>query len=392
MGWRGFVMTPLAAGAPGAPDDRDRRVAEPTVQHEPAPKVEPPSRVAVELRPDRRLWHHARRMDRLRVLEFIRHPDTVWNLPRAHAEALARDFPEVSFVSPGTAAEVDAALPEADVVLGWAVRRENFGLARRLRWIQVTAAGVASMMFPELVESDVIVTNGRGLHAVAMAEHTLGVLLMFARKLHLARDAQLRREWIATPLWAGPPPFLDLGSTTMVLVGLGAIGRAIATRARSLGVRVVAVRRHPAAGDPAPADEQWGVGRLDDLIERADWLVLVPALTAETRGMIGPAQLARLRPHAALINLGRGALVDEAALIETLRAGRIAGAALDVVREEPLPADSPLWGMPNVILTPHVSGFGPRYWERSVDLFRRNLRAYLDGRALENVVDKRAGY
>ena len=144
--------------------------------------------------------------------------------------------------------------------------------------------------------------------------------------------------------------------------------------------------------DPAPADAQWDAGRLDELVGLADWLVLASPLTAETRGLIDARRLARMKPSAFLINLGRGQLVDERALHAALEEGRIAGAALDVFEEEPLDPENPLWSAPNVILTPHISGFGPRYWERCMELFRRNLRAWLEGRPLENVVDKRAGY
>lgn len=327
----------------------------------------------------------------LTLLEFVRHENDVWNLPGRYAEALARDFPEVRVASPPTRAEADALLPESEIVFGWAVRKANFGAAKRLRWIHVAAASVAPLMFPELIESPVVVTNGRGTHSEAMAEHTIGVLLMFVRKLHLARDAQNRRQWLAESLWHDPPAFGGLAGTTLGLVGFGSIGQAIAAKGRALGMRVLAVRRHPAA-DPAPADEQWGTERLPELLERADWLVLAPPLTAETRGMIGRAQLARMKPSATLVNLGRGSLVDESALIEALAESRLAGAALDVFQEEPLPDASPLWTMANVIVTPHVSGFGPDYWDRVIALFRRNLRAFLDDRPLENQVDKRAGY
>jgi phosphoglycerate dehydrogenase-like enzyme len=282
-------------------------------------------------------------------------------------------------------------MPEIDIVLGWAVRRENFARATRLRWIQLTAAGVGAQLFPELVESPVILTNARGLHAVSMAEHALGVMLMLARKLHLARDAQAGSHWAQERLWVESPGFAQLSGSTLGVVGFGAVGRALAERARSLGMRVLAVRRRPDP-DPAPADAPWGPQRLHELIEQSDWLVLVAPLTPATRGLIGRAELARLRPHAVLINLGRGPLVDEPALAEALASGRLAGAALDVFAEEPLPAESPLWGMPQVIVTPHISGFGPRFWERTCGLFARNLHRWLAGEPLENVVDKRAGY
>ena len=330
-------------------------------------------------------------MSALRVLEFIRDEEAVWNLPAPAMERLHREFPDVAFESPRDQAAVDRALPEAEVVLGWAVRRENFTLAKRLRWIQLTAAGVGHTLFPEMVESDVVLTNGRGIHAVAMAEHTIGVILAFVRKLHLARDEQNRKRWTQKEQWAGTPAFGELGGRTLGLVGLGSVGEAIAVRARALGLRVLAVRKHPRPG-AGPADEQWGPERLPDLPARADFVVLAPPLTAETRGLIGREQLARMKPEAVLVNLGRGKLVDEDALIEALRDGRIAGAALDVFRDEPLPAASPLWEMPQVIVTPHVSGLGPRYWERAMDLFARNLHAWRAGEPLVNVVDKRAGY
>lgn len=327
----------------------------------------------------------------LRVLEYVRSGDGVWNLPRSHVDALAARFPDVRFDVPRDAAEADRLLPGADVVLGFAVRRDNFDQAARLRWIHATSAGVGSLLFPELVESPVRLTNGRGLHATAMAEHALAVLLAFARKLHLARDAQGERRWTQEALWTGTPPFGQLDGATLGLVGLGAVGAAVAVRARALGMRVIAVRRRPAE-PPAPADAQWGPERLDEMLAAADAVVLCPPLTPATRGLLDAARLARLRPHAVLVNLGRGALVDEPALVEALRAGRLAGAALDVTREEPLPAGSPLWSLPQVILTPHVSGLGPRYWERAMDQFADHLRAFLDGRPLPNLVDKRAGY
>ena len=325
------------------------------------------------------------------VLEYIRDPDDVWSLPRPLFEGLARDFPAVRFLSPRDRAEVEERLPEADIVLGWAARAENFAHASRLRWIHVPAAGLGPLLFPALIESEVVLTNGRGIHATSMAEHTLGVMLAFVRKLHLARDAQRERRWRQREMWSEPPAFRELAGGTLGLFGLGAVGSAISRVVRPLGIRVIAVRRHPAT-DAAPADEQWGLERLDEMLACADWVVLAAPLTAETRGVLGRARIAAMKPGGILVNLGRGALVDEAALTEALEGGRLAGAALDVFEQEPLDPASRLWDLPQVIVTPHVSGLGPRYWERSVELFARNLRAFLAGGALVNVVDKRAGY
>jgi phosphoglycerate dehydrogenase-like enzyme len=327
----------------------------------------------------------------LHVIEYIRSHDQVWNLPQASVERLAADFPEVRFSSPHDQAAVDAELPAADVMLGYGVRRENFPRAGRLRWIHVAAASVTPVLFPELIESPVVVTNGRGMYSVSMAEHTLGVMLGFSRLLHRARDAQRERRWAQQALWMDPPSFRELRGETLGIVGFGSIGHALGERARALGLEVIGLRKHPAP-DPAPAHVQWGPDRLDELLERSQWVVLAAPLTGQTRGMIGAPQLARMRSDAVFVNLGRGALVDEAALVEALRAGRIAGAALDVFEREPLPAESPLWDLPNVILTPHVSGLGPRYWDRVIELFSGNLRAFLGGQPLTNVVDKREGY
>lgn len=325
------------------------------------------------------------------MLEFIRDPRGVWSLPATQVDRLRRDFPAVRFVSPPARDDVPGLLADADVVLGWAVTRETFPLARRLRWVHLTAAGVGTALFPELIESDVVLTNARGLHAAAMAEHAIGLMLTFARKLHLARDAQRERRWKQRDLMLEPPPYRDLAGSTLALVGLGHVGAAVAVRARALGVRVIAVRRHP-ANPPEPADEQWTAGRLGDALALADWVVLAAPLTGQTRELIGRAELARMRSDAVLINLGRGALVDEAALVTALERGALGGAGLDVTAEEPLPESSPLWTMPQVVITPHISGLAPRLWERAIDQFARNLERYLAGRALENVVDKRAGY
>lgn len=330
-------------------------------------------------------------MDAPRVLEWVRDPAGIWNMPEETVAALAREFPGVRFDDPATREECDALLPLADVVLGVALRPRNFASAARVRWVHSTAAGVGHLLFPELVESPIVMTNARGLHARAMAEHVLGVMLAFTRRLHVSRDLQGARRWAQTELCAAAPGFEELAGATLGLVGFGRIGEAIAGAARVFGMRVLAVRRHPRP-DPAPADEQWGPERLGELLERADWVVLAAPHTPATERLIGRAELARMKPGARLVNIARGALVDEAALIEALRAGALAGAALDVAVTEPLPPESPLWTMPEVILTPHVSGVGPRFWERVREQFAANLRRFLAGEPLENVVDKRSGY
>jgi phosphoglycerate dehydrogenase-like enzyme len=327
----------------------------------------------------------------LHVLESVRFANSVWNLPPTYVEALRGKFPDVHFTSPPDQGAADALLPDAEVVIGWAVNAGNFSTAQRLRWVHATAAGVGLLMFPAMIASDVIVTNSRGLHADAMAEHTLGVMLSFVRQLHRSRDAQRERRWAQEEMWTVPPEFGTLAGSTLLLVGLGAVGGAIASRARSLGVRVIAVRRNPRP-DPAPADEQWSIAELPRLLPRADWLVLAAPLTDDTRHLIGAKELSLLKRSAVLVNVGRGHLVDEPALVAALSTGTLGGAALDVFEQEPLSVDSPLWEMTNVLLTPHVSGLAPDYWGRAMVMFEDNLRRFTEGRPLLNVVDKKAGY
>ncbi|HTR97801.1 MAG TPA: D-2-hydroxyacid dehydrogenase [Candidatus Acidoferrales bacterium] len=326
-----------------------------------------------------------------RVLEWVRHPDGIWNLPRETLAVVAARFPTLAFESPETREAFDAGLPDAEIVLGFGVRPANFASASRLRWIHVTAAGVEGALFPELAESPVLLTSSRGLHASAMAEHVVATMLAFARRLHTARDAQRERRWSQREQWRSEPGFASLAGSTVAIVGFGAIGRAIGAVCRALGLHVVAVRRH-AGGDPAPAHECFGPGRLGDALGGCDWLVLCAPLTPETRGMIGAEQIARLKPGARVINVGRGALVDEPALVAALTGRRIAGAALDVMATEPLPPESALWSLPEVILTPHVAGLAPRYWERAMELFAANLTRWLAGEPLAGLVDKAAGY
>ena len=333
-------------------------------------------------------------MTALRVLEFVREPNSIWNLPRHLAEGLARDHAGIEVLIPEGRPEADALLPTADVVFGNAVTPANLASATRLRWIHTPAAGVSHLLFPALVESPIVLTNGRGMHAHGMAEHAIGVMLTFARKLHWSRDAQNAQRWSQVEQWTEPPFMESLAGQTLGLVGFGRVGNAVAERARAMGMRVIAVRRNPPRGgdSPAPADAQWGVERLHDLMAESDWVVLVAPQTPDTRHLIDAAALARMKPSARIMNLGRGALIEDAALIAALREGRIAGAALDVFEAEPLPAGHMYYTMREVFLTPHTSGFVPHYWERAIEIFAANLERFGAGEPLENVVDKKAGY
>jgi len=266
---------------------------------------------------------------------------------------------------------------------GSTLLREHFDRARALRWVHVAGAGVDAVMTPEIASSDVVVTNARGVFNQSIAETVVGMMLVFAKDMVRTLTLQAQRTWVHrdTEMLAGQ---------TALIVGTGEIGRTIGRTIAGLGVEVIGVatsERH---------DEHLGLVRsvedLDSLLPRSDFVILVLPLTELTKGIIGPEQLKLMRTTARLINVGRGQLVDEPALITALQAGSIAGAALDVFEIEPLPSSSPLWRMPNVIVSPHMSADFHGWLEALADQFFDNLDRWLDGQPLLNVVDKNLGY
>ncbi|MCW5849096.1 MAG: D-2-hydroxyacid dehydrogenase [Anaerolineae bacterium] len=272
-----------------------------------------------------------------------------------------------------------------------------------LQWVQLHSAGVEHIMDTDLWRSDRPLTSLNGIHAVPIAEYVIALLLAFAHRVPRMLDYQRRAEW-ATERWANFVPW-EVRGKTLGLVGYGAIGREVARLGQALGMRIVATKR--TASDPLYTGwQQRGVGDPDGrlperfyppedlraLLAESDYVVVTTPLTPATERLIGAAELAALKPSAFLVNVGRGAVIDQAALVAALQAGRLAGAGLDVFDVEPLPADSPLWGMDNVILSPHISGFTPRYDDWATDLFAENLRRFLDDEPLINLVDRSRGY
>jgi len=307
----------------------------------------------------------------------------VWTIDSSHVDALQRAFPDVRFLEARNQDELAATIPDADVAFSSMVRENSFARARRLRWIHSSAAGVGATLFPALVESDVVLTNSRGVQAPAIAEHILASVLAWRRRLHVAARRQQAGVWAQEEfaMLAAPP----LSEMRAVVVGMGSIGTEAAKLLRAVGAQVDGVARRARDGVHATRD-------LPELLPGADVVVITAPHTAETDRLFDRAMLARMKPGSLLVNVGRGRIVDEPALIEALGQGRPGGAALDVFEQEPLPASSPLWGMEAVIVTPHVSGFGARFWEGLVELFARNLERWRRGEPLENVVDKRHGY
>jgi phosphoglycerate dehydrogenase-like enzyme len=285
------------------------------------------------------------------------------------------------------------ALRDAEVYCGFGVPREVFSLSERLRWVHSGAAGVGGSLYPEMLERDVIFTNSAGVHGVPVAEHAVAMMFYLARALdQVEASRRAGRLWDRDRIARMPSPVAELFGSVVGIVGYGGIGREVGRQAKGLGMRVWATRRRPGRELPEHVDRMFGPDGLHEMLAGSDYVVITVPHTRETDGLIGAAELSTMKPSAALINVSRGRVVDEQALIEALRERRIRGAGLDVFREEPLPPTSPLWDLDNVCLTPHVAGVSPRFWERETELILENLRRYLTGEPLLNLVDKRAGY
>jgi len=280
---------------------------------------------------------------------------------------------------------------DAEVYCGFGIPRQAFLSARRLRWIHSGAAGVGGSLFPELRDSDVLLTNSAGTYAESMAEHVLAMMFFFSRGLDVATRGRDAGRWTHARLAGQEGLVTELGGLTLGIVGYGGIGQGLARRAKALGMTVRAIRRTH-GGLPPELDLLAGPEGLPDLLSGSDFVVLTIPETSETRQLIGAQELAIMRPGSVLINVARGGVIDEQALIDALTERRLRGAGLDVFAREPLPADSPLWKMENVLVTPHVGGVSPEFWARETDLIVRNIRRYLGGKGLENEVRKELGY
>ncbi len=283
----------------------------------------------------------------------------------------------------GVASTLDEAVgpaAEAEILYCWRPPPSVLTRAPQLRWIQVMGAGVEQLLVPELPER-VVVTRAAGIFGPWMAEYTLAWCLWVTQRIDGFRSSQRRRRW-------APVDPIPLRGQTLCVIGLGDIGRAIARLARAAGMRVIGVTR--SGRRPREAERVYRTRALRSALARADFVVLAVPLSAATRGLLGAAELAAMKPSAWLINIARGPIVDETALLEALRARRIGGAVLDVFDAEPLPPEHPLWTFENVAITPHISG--PSTPREIAPIFNDNLRRYLAGRPLRHLVDRTRGY
>ncbi|MFQ5873184.1 MAG: D-2-hydroxyacid dehydrogenase [Dehalococcoidia bacterium] len=292
---------------------------------------------------------------------------------------------EVEIVVAETPEQQATELPHTEVIFG-EFNRGMFELARSLRWVQALAAGVDHILFDELVKSDIVLTSAKGAVGGHLADHAWALLLGVARGIGRAV-----REHSWDSRYSIRRQSLEMENTTMGIIGLGGTGVEVARRAQGFGMGVIAVDPEEVS-KPTFVEEVWTIDRFYDLLEGSDVVVICAPLTKETQGMFDEEAFRHMRRHALLINVTRGDIVDGPSLIKALEEGTIGGAGLDVTPEEPLPPDSPLWSMSNVIITPHTAGGSPHRLDRTVDLFCENLRRYLAGKPLLGVIDKEKGY
>lgn len=282
--------------------------------------------------------------------------------------------------------ELDVLLADADVIFGLFLTQPLLTRAPKLKWVQTMSAGVDRFAGTDIWQSPVTLTGVSGIHATPIGEYVLMIMLMFAKKAPIYFEMKEKHEW------ARFTPAVLRGQTAGI-VGLGSIGREVARLADAFGMRVIATRR--SARDKSRArhvDKLFPAAKLHELLAESDYVTVTLPLTPETREIIGEAELNAMKPSGYIINIGRGGLIDEAALTRALKEKRIAGAGLDVTAVEPLPPDSPLWDLDNVIISPHISGGMEDYIARATDVFCKNLDKYLNGKRLTNIIDKKKGY
>ena len=339
-------------------------------------------------------------MDTIDILCTLRFTDDLLDALRAVSPRL-RVSQQTSH-NPGEVAAALQAQPNTEILYGLHLPPNILDLAPRLRWVQLHSAGADHLLDHPIMDSDVLVTTSSGIHATPIAEYVFASILAYRWRVPLWTRCQREGRWPSERwnLFARP----ELRGSTLGIVGYGSIGREVGRLGKAFGMRVLAVRRSTGRTDQGYAVEGTGdpggtiperyytPEALREMLAQCDFVVVALPLTAATRQVIGEPELRAMKPSAYLVNIARGGLIDEAALVRALREGWIGGAGLDVFAEEPLPPDSPLWELDNALISPHVAGFSPHYDERAVALFAGNLSRYLAGLPLQNQVDKKKGY
>ena len=329
-----------------------------------------------------------------------------WSLPPEGADRLRAAVPEgwrIHIVKSPTSSdgdgpprpsdEVQEAIRDAEVYFGFGIPRELFVEAKKLRWVHSAAAGVGTALHPEMKASDVVLTNSAGIHAIPIAEYVVAGVLHFLRGFDVALDQQRQAKWDKSFFVAEDAPLREMDTVRALIVGTGGLGGETGRRLAALGARVTGVRRRVDLGPPPGFEQVISLDEIDGALPDHDVIVLAAPLTPSTSGLMTAARLDLLPRNAIVVNVSRGALIDEVALVDRLERGRLRGAVLDVFREEPLASTSPLWHLRQILLTPHISPVSPgRFWPRQLDLFLGNWTRYRSGQPLINQVDKHAGY
>lgn len=298
-------------------------------------------------------------------------------------------FPDVDIVTAYTEEDKLREIGDAEVLFG-GITREAFLDARNLKWFQFEGIGFDGIVnsIPEIVESSVTMTLMRETHVPAISDHAMAMILAFAHRIPDLLEDQRVHRWDTESYRY---KIKELTGTTVGILAMGDLGRGVAQRARAFDMKIYGVDLEP-TDPPEGVEAVWGLDRLDEMLAISDWVVVTAPRTPASRGLIGTAQFERMKSTAHLVVVSRGSIVDESALIRALRAGEIAGAALDATDVEPLSSESPLWDFPNVIISPHVSGETTELWERRKEIFKENLRRYVAGEELMFVADKARGY
>jgi D-2-hydroxyacid dehydrogenase (NADP+) len=319
------------------------------------------------------------------------HPFSEWRPKPFLAEKIRARYPQMRVRHLPNYDTLPQELPDTDIFVGYSLRAEQLLRARKLKWVHSTATGVAQLMYPELRDSGIAVSNASGIFSLPVAEHTMGLILALSRNFPDAVRYQDRATWSVQQLWDKPQHLSEINGSVLLIVGFGAIGREVAKRANAFGMRVWGVTRS-GQGDTSLAEKILPVAQLNEALPHADYVLIAAPETRETKHLIAAEQIAHMKRGARLLNVARGTLLDETALIAALENGALAAAALDVTGIEPLPADSSLWKTPNLFITPHTSAISERLWHRETELFLKLLDEWFSGKELSNRVDFSRGY
>ena len=326
----------------------------------------------------------------MKVLISIQQPVMQWQIPPECVGALRRRFPNIEFIHATTDAQRADGLKDCDVAYTWILKAPELASAPNVKWVHTSAVAVETLCLNELFARGIAVSNTRGVQAVPIAEHVMAVVLALSKQLPFAIDNQRQARWAQNEFMDARLPWLLKGKTLGV-IGVGTIGAEIAKRANAFGMHVIAMRRRVDA--PVEGIERiFQAEQLYQFLSRCNVLVIAAPLTPQTLGLLGAAQFAQLPKGGIVVNVGRAKIIDSDALVEALKSGHLGGASLDVFPQEPLPPEHALWKTPNVILTPHTSGFRQGHWEEVIELFAENIERFQRGESLKHRIDPDLGY